>query len=172
MAWCLMAPSHYLSHCSPISWLCCRTLSLWGNELTRHGITKVVTDLLITFFNAVTWMKLYSESNMAEVCFCGSDWQNLPLVQIIPGNKEVTSHYLKQCWPWYMASLISMAQCKTAVFPVLMHWRYHSLALNRWYGIASSQCVKPQSWVITQQKSGSTDRLSLFVYAKLWEKSV
>ena len=33
-------------------------------------------------------------------------------------------------WP---TSTIPMAKCNIAVSPVLMHWRYHSLALSYWY---------------------------------------
>ena len=35
-----------------------------------------------------------------------------------------------------------------------------------------SQHIKHQSLVLVRQKLGGTDRLSLFVYAKLQEKSV
>ena len=33
-------------------------------------------------------------------------------------------------------SAVLMAWCKTAVSPLLMHWRYHSMALSHWLGVA------------------------------------
>ena len=37
----------------------------------------------------------------------------------------------------YSAHLISLASCKTAVTPLLMHWSYCSLVLNHWYIIVT-----------------------------------
>ena len=44
--------------------------------------------------------------------------------------------------------IILMTQCKTAVFPLLTHWRYCSLALSHWYMIGISVTLSRTSQVI------------------------
>ena len=71
------------------------------------------------------------------------------LVQVMAWCRQATSHCLSQSWPrslspygvtggqWVKMDMdglhILMAQCMTAISPLLMHWRYYCLALSHWY---------------------------------------
>ena len=51
--------------------------------------------------------------------------------------------YLFCLWEMWQACCIEyilMAQCKTAVTPLLMQWSYYSLALNHWYVFLCNIC--------------------------------
>ena len=45
---------------------------------------------------------------------------------------------------------LSMAQCKTAVTPLLMHWSYCSLALSHHYDDLVYWCIYTQPWGVKQ----------------------
>ena len=51
-------------------------------------------------------------------------------------------HISHQCWlPCCSILKVCLAECKTAISPLLMHWRYCSLALNHQYDLSGSNTL-------------------------------
>ena len=73
----------------------------------------------------------------------------LPMIYVLPfqllccayyGYNVTNGHAIKDLTVYYWCikiqqDTILVAQCKTAVKPLLAHWSYHSLALSHWYWI-------------------------------------
>ena len=57
---------------------------------------------------------------------------------------------------------ISTAWCKTTVYPLLMHWRYYSLALNHRYVTAFSHWLRPELVNLTALRFLIRNKISLF----------
>ena len=94
---------------------------VWVMAWCRTGDKPLPEPMLTQFINSYMPEKMYSSSKLMEPAQHERNWQDLTHIIVILVEKYISK--LK----YYISS---MAQCKTGVFPLLMHWRYWSLALS------------------------------------------
>ena len=115
MACCRQAPSHYLSRC-------------WLRSLSPYGVTRP------------QWVKHLQDFNINLGQFSIHDLKQSPSQWA--KTLHIFIYHVFSDWTRYCMD-ISMALCKTAVSPLLMHWRYCSLTLNPRYDVCHISIVIP-----------------------------
>ena len=133
----------------------------WGTHLVVHSICdahesiynktilKIIFWRWLIFFPTDQWVKiqslLVSCSSLSSIYYrallasCRRYCTiHLALIMKNDWQSSIDLHLDRYLWSFNPKKIISMAKPKTAVSPVLMHWRYCSLMLSRW---SSDFCV-------------------------------
>ena len=112
MACCLTASSHYLDQCWSL--IC----EIWWFP-SEGNFTGNAQDIYL-------WHKF--QNDLSKITAAS------PMDQLVKGEIVLfTRHLVMGSSPGDVTRNASMAQCKTAVSPLLTHWRYCGLALSYWY---------------------------------------